>query len=235
MSPPTQPAAYPFGTVRVMSQTRGRGRGRHVERCAAGGTMFLEGPGGHSNVEVWMEETKTTSRTSGTRSRARRGGGDGDALGTARESTTQSTLSASASSGIAGKVRERATAQLNTQKDRATDGLGLIAQAVRQTTGKLREDQQDTIAQYVEKAADQIERLSNSLREKDVSELLQDAQRFARRQPALFIGGSFAAGLLAARFLKSSTDERRSSDYDVRQTNEYGSPTGFDDPSRGAY
>lgn len=182
-----------------------------------------------------MEQGKTTSRTSGTRSRARRGVGDSDALSSANESMTESTSMQPASSGIVGKVRERATAQLNTQKDRATDGLGSIAQAVRQTTGKLREERQDTIAQYVDKAAEQIERLSNTLREKDVAELLEDAQRFARRQPALFIGGSFAAGLIAARFLKSSNDSRSSNDYRAQRTSEYAVRPDLNDPTRGAY
>jgi len=33
---------------------------------------------------------------------------------------------------------------------------------------------------------------------------VDDAERLAHRQPALFVGGAFALGLLAARFLKSS-------------------------------
>jgi hypothetical protein len=106
--------------------------------------------------------------------------------------------------GIAGRVREQATAQLSRQKDRATDGLGTVAQAVRGTTEHLRSQQHDTVAQYAEQAAQQIERLSERLRSKDVGELMQDAQQLARRQPALFVGGAFAIGLLGARFLKSS-------------------------------
>ena len=108
------------------------------------------------------------------------------------------------STGLVDRMKERATTQLTTQKDRATDGIGTLAQTVRQTTERLRDEQHETVAEYVEKAAEQLERLSNSLREKDVNELLQDAERLARRRPALFIGGSFALGLLAARFLKSS-------------------------------
>jgi hypothetical protein len=104
------------------------------------------------------------------------------------------------------RVRDSATAQLSTQKDRATESLGTIARAVRDTTEPLRNNQQDAIAQYVERAAEQIDRFSNQLRERDVRELIGDAQRFARRQPALFIGAAFAAGMLAARFLKSSSD-----------------------------
>jgi hypothetical protein len=197
--------------------------------------MFLED---HADEEQWrllMDGTNTTSRASTTRPRGRRAAGETEPAIEPRESNTQSIQTGSNSSGIVGTVRERATAQLNTQKDRATDGLGTIAQAVRQTTGKLREDQQDMVAQYVEKAADQIERLSNNLREKDVSELLADAQRLARRQPALFIGGSFAAGLLAARFLKSSNEARTNAEYIAEPSVEYTRSTDYTEPSRGEY
>lgn len=150
-----------------------------------------------------MEPRKTTARGS---ARARSTGAAGDVTGGIDEPRTGAE---GASSGIAGKVKERATAQLTTQKDRATDGLGSVVSAVRQTGQHLRDQQNETVAQYVEKAAEQLERFSNNLREKDVNELLQDAQRLARRQPALFIGGSFAVGLLAARFLKSSRPGER--------------------------
>ena len=109
-------------------------------------------------------------------------------------------------SGIASRVRESANNQLTRQKDRATDSLGSVAQAVRQSTGQLREQRHDTIAQYVEQAANQLDRLSTRLREKNVNELLNDAQRFARQRPAVFIGSAFALGLIGARFLKSSAD-----------------------------
>lgn len=107
------------------------------------------------------------------------------------------------------RVRDTATAQLSTQKARATDGLGSIAQAVRQSTQPLREHKQDVIAEYVEKAADGIERFSTRLRERDVKDLMNDVQQFARRQPALIIGAAFAVGLIGARLLKSSADKGR--------------------------
>jgi hypothetical protein len=49
-----------------------------------------------------------------------------------------------------------------------------------------------------------MERFTNRLKETDVGELFDDAQQFARRNPAMFIGSAFALGLVAARFLKSS-------------------------------
>ena len=118
-------------------------------------------------------------------------------------------------------VKQRATAQLDSQKGRATDSISSIANAVRGSTSQLRNEQHDVLAQYVETFADQLERFSTSLRGKDMNELLDDARDFARRQPALFVGGSFAVGLLAARFLKSSgrTDAGRSISgrYDAEQ------------------
>lgn len=110
--------------------------------------------------------------------------------------------------GVMDRVKDTAAAQLANQKNRATDGLGELAQAVRKTSQPLRENHQNTIAEYVEKAADSIERFSTRLRQRDIGDLVNEAQRFARRQPALFIGGAFAAGLLTARFLKSSSDQR---------------------------
>lgn len=120
--------------------------------------------------------------------------------------SSNSTTGTDARPGVIARVRDAASAQVSTQKDRATDTLGTLASAVRQSTRTLRDQQQDTIAQYVERAADQIDRFSATLRSRDLGQLMADAQRFARRQPAVFIGAAFAAGVLAARFLKSSGD-----------------------------
>jgi exonuclease VII large subunit len=108
--------------------------------------------------------------------------------------------------GLVDKLREGATAQLSTQKDRATEGIGSVVQAVRQSTQHLRETQHETIAEYVDEAASQLERFSNRLKDKNVGALLQDAQQLARHNPGIFIGSAFALGLLGARFLKSSGD-----------------------------
>ena len=115
------------------------------------------------------------------------------------------------------RVRSAATTQLATQKSRATDTIGSLATAMRGTTNTFREQNQDMVAQYVERAAEQLDRLSSHLRERDVNDLLDDAGRFARRQPAVFIGAAFAAGVIAARFLKSSAANQQTSDRSWRQ------------------
>jgi hypothetical protein len=110
--------------------------------------------------------------------------------------------------GVAQKIREQANARLSSQKDRALDGVGGVTQAIRKTTQSLRDQQHDTIARYVEDVIGQVDRVTQNLRQKDVGELIGDAQRLARRQPAVFVGGAFALGLLAARLLKSSPPNR---------------------------
>lgn len=108
-------------------------------------------------------------------------------------------------SGIRQFVKDTTYEQLGNQKQRATEGLGSIAQAVRSATQPLRDSGQGKTADYINSAADQIEQFSGTLRERDLQDLLADLERFARRQPAVFIGTAFGLGVLAARFLKSSS------------------------------
>lgn len=141
-----------------------------------------------------------------TRAGGRSTGNSRTTPGAVADPTTTSQAQQGQESGPALKdrIRQTANTQLNRQKDRATDELGNVAQAVRQTTQQLRERDQHTAAHYIEQAANQLQRFSEGLKNKDVAELLNDAQRLARRQPALFIGGAFALGLIGARFFKSS-------------------------------
>jgi ElaB/YqjD/DUF883 family membrane-anchored ribosome-binding protein len=113
------------------------------------------------------------------------------------------------STGMVDRIRHTAAAQLTAQKTRATEVLGSVAAAIRQSSQPLRDNNQAMLADYAGKAADQLEQVSTRLGERDLSELMDDAKRFARRQPAVFVGAAFAAGVLAARFLKSSPDGQR--------------------------
>lgn len=128
--------------------------------------------------------------------------------------------------GLMDKLRDGAASQLGTQKNRATDGVTSVAQAVRQSTQQLRDNRHETIAQYVDSAVDGVERFANRLREKDVNELVRDAQQFARRNPAVFVGTAFGIGVVAARFLKSSNRD---------SSNDYGSWRERTSGTSGAY
>jgi hypothetical protein len=102
------------------------------------------------------------------------------------------------------QVAEQATGRLEEQKTAASSGISSVAHAFRQTGQNLRGQEQEGVAQYVDQAAQRLEQFSHYLGEHDLRELARDAEQFARREPALFLGGAFAVGMLAARFLKSS-------------------------------
>ncbi len=144
-------------------------------------------------------DTSRTRTTSTGASHAQARSMRGQESGRAAEHSPQS-----GNTRLVDRVKESASQQLATQKDRGVDAIGSVAQAVRSTTQKLRDDRHDALAGYLDKAAEQIETWSQRLREKDVDELIGDLQRLARRQPAVFIGSAFAIGLVGARFLRSS-------------------------------
>jgi hypothetical protein len=105
---------------------------------------------------------------------------------------------------MVGQAREQVSSRLAGQKDRAAEGLTSVAQALRHTGQQLRDQDEQAFTGYIDSAASQVERISNYLRNNDLGQLVDDVERFARRQPALFLGGTFVLGLLSARFLKSS-------------------------------
>ena len=69
---------------------------------------------------------------------------------------------------------------------------------------QLRDQHEQRASQYVDQAAEQLERFGGYLRSADVHDMADRVEDAARRQPALFLGGMLALGLAGARFLKSS-------------------------------
>ena len=105
---------------------------------------------------------------------------------------------------VAAQAKDQATGQLANQKDRAASSLGGVADALRQTSQNLNQNEQSTVGNYVNQAADQVERFQGYLRNQDIGAIIDDVERMAREQPVMFLGGAFMLGLVAARFLKSS-------------------------------
>jgi len=128
---------------------------------------------------------------------------------------------------VVDQTRQQMTSRLASQKDRAAEGLGSVAQALWQTGQQLREQDQDGVTSYIDNAASQVERFSTYLQNNDVGELINDVERFARRQPAVFLGGAFVLGLLGARFLKSSRQQLpMASEYPLAPRQDYSQMSG---------
>jgi exonuclease VII large subunit len=103
------------------------------------------------------------------------------------------------------KAQAQAKSRLTTQKHQATQGLQSLAQTLDQTSQQLQQQGQDSLAQYATKAGDQVEQLTHYLQQRDINELMDEAQDYARGHPISFLAGAFALGFTAARFLKSSS------------------------------
>ena len=58
-------------------------------------------------------------------------------------------------------------------------------------------------------AAGQVNRLADRLKTIDLTHLVDDIGNFARREPILFLGGAFALGVIASRFLKATPSRIR--------------------------
>jgi hypothetical protein len=107
-----------------------------------------------------------------------------------------------------GAVQEQANSLVAQQFSRGASSLDGVVSALRQTSRSLREQEEAApIAQYADRAAEQIDNIAGYLRDGDVNQIVHDVERFARRKPMLFLGGALAAGLFASRFLKSSAPQ----------------------------
>jgi hypothetical protein len=102
-----------------------------------------------------------------------------------------------------GELRQKVASAADTQKNRAAEGLGGIADVARQTGEELR-GQNETLASWVNAASDQLRHMADRLRDRPAAEFAEDLTRFARERPAVFLGGAFLLGLGVARLLKSS-------------------------------
>jgi hypothetical protein len=111
-------------------------------------------------------------------------------------------------SNVVDQVQQQAGSKIDRGKDEAASQLEKVAGAVRQFGQGFGDQQQGPLVQYAaeygRKAADGLERFTHYLRETDTREIVHEVESFARRQPALVLGGAFLLGLAGARFLKSS-------------------------------
>jgi ElaB/YqjD/DUF883 family membrane-anchored ribosome-binding protein len=109
-----------------------------------------------------------------------------------------------AAGDVAGRARDTAEKQLEGGKDRVGQTLGQLAEALRKTASHLRSGDKTGLTEYVARAADRVESASDYFEERTLGQVVADIEQFARREPAVFLGGAFGAGLLAGRFLRST-------------------------------
>lgn len=106
------------------------------------------------------------------------------------------------------QAKDQAASHADQQRQTLASGMQAVAHAFQSMGEDLRSKEQGPVAKYAaeigEAIGGQIEQLAKHLRDRDVRQLISDAEDFARRSPAVFLASAFAVGLAASRFLKSS-------------------------------
>ena len=140
---------------------------------------------GHGSSSLQAGAGKATDAAASVKAAA------GDAAGQAKEQA----------SSLLGQVKDKALSAASDQKDGLADTIAGLAQSVHKT-GEQFAGQQDWIAGAIERGATELTTLATSLRENDLTSLVEQVKSIARRQPALFVGACLAGGFALARFGK---------------------------------
>lgn len=104
---------------------------------------------------------------------------------------------------LAHGAKEQARAQFDQKKDVARGELDTLASALRRAGSEV-SDQGGMSGRVITTLADRIDSFGRSIEGQDLDQMMHGVERFARRNPAAFIGGAVALGFVASRFLKSS-------------------------------
>ena len=113
----------------------------------------------------------------------------------------------------AARATEAGKAKLSEQLDRRTSQAGSqarsFATALRRSSGQLAAERGESQSTKLSNSvAERLEQAGAYLERTQGSQLLDDAEEFARRRPWLVAGAAAVAGLMASRLLKASADRR---------------------------
>jgi ElaB/YqjD/DUF883 family membrane-anchored ribosome-binding protein len=124
---------------------------------------------------------------------------------------------ASAKRGAADHIREqagkfgteaadRARAFAGEGKQRATGALDEVARMFEGAAGDVDERLGEEYGKYARSAAQGISNFAESLRGKEVDDLVTDATNFVKKSPVIAVGAAAAIGFVLARLIKSGID-----------------------------
>lgn len=153
-----------------------------------------------------MSDTPRTETSTADTARQSAGSAAGDAVDQARQAGARASADArdvaqearQRGQGLAADVKDRVLAAAEDRKESVADQLEDVAKAVFRS-GEQLEGHQDWMAGMVERGAAELRSLASALRGNDLQGLLGNLEDLARRQPAVFVGASMAAGFAMVR------------------------------------
>jgi hypothetical protein len=124
-------------------------------------------------------------------------------------------------SNMASQTTDKLKQTVEGQKNVGAEYVGNLADTLRRAAREFDNDL-PIAGSYMRKAASQVENVSDSIRNGNLEDLMQEVQSFARRQPTAFLGMSVLAGFAMVRFLKSSAEGAASAGASDLASNSYG-------------
>ena len=101
---------------------------------------------------------------------------------------------------------DRIRAYAETGKDRATTALQDFSQVVGDAVTQIDDRLGAQYGDYARRAADAVSGLADSLRNKEVDELFDDAREVVRKSPGVAIGAAAVVGFTLVRLIKAGLD-----------------------------
>ncbi|HYW17231.1 MAG TPA: hypothetical protein VE891_13900 [Allosphingosinicella sp.] len=120
----------------------------------------------------------------------------------------------------------RLHSEVDARKETAVNQAQSVSAAISQAAEGLDESSPDWLKSAFRQGAQQIQRLADSVEQKDSRQLMRDAQDFARNNPGTFLAACAAIGFAAARVLKAGGEQQSSRP--SGETSSFGQASSFD-------
>jgi hypothetical protein len=104
------------------------------------------------------------------------------------------------------RIKQDGKDKIESGKRAAADQIAEIADAI-DLAGSQLDQSQPTLANYASQLASGVGGFATRLREDSIEDIYKEVRQLATRHPGMFLLGSVAVGLVAARFMKASSDE----------------------------
>ncbi|TDV58273.1 hypothetical protein EC919_101319 [Pseudomonas graminis] len=104
-------------------------------------------------------------------------------------------------------ARDHGTEQFGNYRDGAAEQIENLAKTASAAAEELQDKDALGISHYISDIAESLSAFATSIRGKSAEEMLQQAGRLARENPALFVTGSVAVGFGLSRFLRASSPD----------------------------
>lgn len=103
---------------------------------------------------------------------------------------------------VASNANQQIQTAVTTQKDAGADRISAVASIIRRTADDL-EEEIPFAAPIIRRAAEEIDTFGVALKTQSLNDMTATIADFARRQPAMFLGITAAAGFAVVRVLKA--------------------------------